>query len=264
MKQEVRFEVSMSVDATKAKEQIEEFVSNVIIGIEDWKIGYSNFKVVSIKEEAEIYETESAEIKEVVYPFVNFKVLPHKSKRKFRVEETMRELVEYYYMADIEIYFSDEEDSNDLELIAFKIKNAKDEQKSNTEEDKNYYELDSKQGIFGLKRGDYTLDDVVELEIEKEPTELDILAEKLEKFHILDKEKAALTARLKELTNDFAFHDRQIEWHKDGSKEWVLLGVGRYIEGINEEQDNKTAFWVDSLDEIEVGCDLGDFKIVKK
>jgi hypothetical protein len=153
MEQVVEFKISMSVDATKTKAETQEFLNEMIAVFEDYRKGYSYFKVVSIKEkEIEIEKPDnSAKIKEL--------------------------------MAIIE---------------------SAEEATKNT--------------------------------------------------------KAELRALL---SNDFRVVSRQIRWHYSGKKEWKPFGVGQYIEGINDEEDEDVFYWVGSEDEIEVDCDLGDFKIVK-
>lgn len=63
MVQEVRFEVAMTVDATKTREEIEAFIEMILNshnqnGSSEDKATYSDLSIESIKEESDIYQNE--------------------------------------------------------------------------------------------------------------------------------------------------------------------------------------------------------------
>lgn len=54
-----------------------------------------------------------------------------------------------------------------------------------------------------------------------------------------------------------------IKWKDSGEVECQTFGIGEYVEGVNDAEDEEVFFWVDSSDELYVGADFGDFIIVE-
>ena len=56
--------------------------------------------------------------------------------------------------------------------------------------------------------------------------------------------------------------DKKIQWKDSGEKELVTFGIGEFTEGVNDQEDDEIFFWVESIDELKKGNDLGDFIII--
>lgn len=57
--------------------------------------------------------------------------------------------------------------------------------------------------------------------------------------------------------------DCTIQWKDSDEIEVQTFGIGQYVEGQNDEEDEEIFFYVDSIDELFPGADFGDFKIIE-
>jgi hypothetical protein len=56
--------------------------------------------------------------------------------------------------------------------------------------------------------------------------------------------------------------EKDVKFHDSDEIETQTFGIGEYIEGVNDEEDEDIFFWVDSMDKLYSGADFGDFVII--